>query len=286
MKKHISMILVIVIALSYLAIGGLSAVAGTAGSDLCQDAPSVGVPSNNAGTTSGATSDIAPSCDDGPGAPGVWYAVTGTGNTLTASLCNNTSYDSILDVYCGDCQNLTCVASDDDFCSPFGPSQVSWCSEAGVTYRILVNGFNGGTGNFELAISDDGSPCTPSVVCENGEGGACEEAQQAAQDAVDSGGPYRNHGKLVKTAAKAASPFLKSGAITEECDSCIVNQFARNIPIGEQEVCTDSPPPACCVYDDGGTCCEPPVTDPLCEGFGGGYLDLDCECGVKYPFCG
>jgi hypothetical protein len=216
--------------------------------DLCVDAIGVGVSSSNTGSTIGATDDGLAGCGDATSqsSPGVWYTVTGTGNTITASTCNMANFDTELSVWCGDCADLTCVAGNDDGdgCSGF-TSQVSWCSQAGATYQILVYGWAGATGGFTLGITDNGSPCEPTVVCE---GGSCEEAQIAAQDAVESGGPYRNHGKLVKTAAKAASPFLKSGAITEECDSCIVNQFARNIPIYEQEVCTDAPAPTgCCL---------------------------------------
>ena len=66
---------------------------------------------------------------------------------------------------------------------------------------------------------------------------ACGETQLAAQSAVSSGGPYKNHGKLVSTAAHVVSPAEKSGQITAECSSCIINQFARKIPIADQETC-------------------------------------------------
>ncbi len=67
----------------------------------------------------------------------------------------------------------------------------------------------------------------------------CGEVQVAAQDAVAAGGLYRNHGQLVRTAANVVSPSLEAGDITEECSSCIINQFARRIPIEEQEPCGD-----------------------------------------------
>jgi hypothetical protein len=49
--------------------------------------------------------------------------------------------------------------------------------------------------------------------------------------------PYRNHGQYVKAAAHAANPALEAGEITEACHSCIVSQFARSIPIVNQENC-------------------------------------------------
>jgi hypothetical protein len=65
----------------------------------------------------------------------------------------------------------------------------------------------------------------------------CGIAQQAAQDTVASGGPYKNHGQWVKTAVQEANLYLYDGTITEECHGCIVNQFAKNIPVEEQESC-------------------------------------------------
>jgi len=89
----------------------------------------------------------------------------------------------------------------------------------------------------------DDSLCAEGEICDI-ESGACIEAtftcgmaQLIVQEAVASGGPYRNHGQMVKTAAHAANPYLYEGAISEECHSCIVSQFARRIPIEQQEVC-------------------------------------------------
>jgi len=66
---------------------------------------------------------------------------------------------------------------------------------------------------------------------------ACGQVQLAAQSAVASGGPYRSHGALVSTAAAVVDASEVAGGITEECSSCIVNQFARRIPIPEQTAC-------------------------------------------------
>ena len=65
----------------------------------------------------------------------------------------------------------------------------------------------------------------------------CRLVQLDAQDAVAAGMPYKNHGQMVRTAANNQSPSLEAGYITEECSSCIMNQFARDIPIAEQEAC-------------------------------------------------
>jgi hypothetical protein len=68
---------------------------------------------------------------------------------------------------------------------------------------------------------------------------ACFEAQQAVQDEVgdEANPPYRNHGQYVSAATHAANVALTAGEITRACHGCIVSQFARSIPIANQESC-------------------------------------------------
>lgn len=166
--------------------------AGPAG-DLCQDAVGpLAIPSTTAGTTDGAGIDgAAPVCGTSISAPGVWYTVVGTGTTITASLCNgNTPFDSKLSVYCGTCDNLTCVTGIDDFCGL--QSEVSWCSQPGVLYYILVHGFGSASGPFELVLSEDGVSCTATVQCLPAGGccidGLCSILPETA--CLDAGGDY------------------------------------------------------------------------------------------------
>lgn len=92
----------------------------------------------------------------------------------------------------------------------------------------------------------------------------CREVQLEAQTAVVNGGPYKNHGKLVSTAAHVVSAAEDAGEITEECASCIMHQFARRIPIEQQTPCGPEP-------------CEfPPDTLP-----DGSYLDSCVSCSVS-----
>ena len=67
----------------------------------------------------------------------------------------------------------------------------------------------------------------------------CRELQVMVQTTVGNEDPaiYRNHGKYVSTVAKMVDPYLESGEIDSVCASCIVNQFARSIPVEEQEPC-------------------------------------------------
>ncbi len=137
--------------------------------DDCVDATPVDVPSLTIGTTIGATFDDAGFCGTSNTAPGVWYTVVGTGTTMTASFCQNggtADYDSKLSVYTGDCDMLLCVDGNDDSCGL--QSEVSWFGELGTTYRILVHGFGGGQGNFELALFEAAGP-PANDLCEDAE---------------------------------------------------------------------------------------------------------------------
>jgi hypothetical protein len=67
----------------------------------------------------------------------------------------------------------------------------------------------------------------------------CRDLQLMVQTEVGNEDPavYRNHGKYVSTVAKLVDPYLESGEIDSVCASCIVSQFARRIPVEEQELC-------------------------------------------------
>jgi hypothetical protein len=133
--------------------------------ELCENAIPVGVPSVTQGTTNSALVPVAPTCNGvSPTSPGVWYTVVGNGNTFTASLCDSWSeYDSKLSVYCGDCDDLICIDGNDDFCNVL--SEVTWCSQFGATYYILVHGYGGASGDFTLTLTDHYEVCTYDVGC-------------------------------------------------------------------------------------------------------------------------
>lgn len=142
--------------------------------DLCSAATAVAIPSVTAGTTVGATLDTAnaPTCVTTTTAPGVWYTVVGNGSTLRATTCPSlaagasASYDTKISVYCKDCATPTCITGNDDVtCSVTFRSAVTWCSQAGATYNILVHGFSSATGTFNLAVNDIGPACTSTIQC-------------------------------------------------------------------------------------------------------------------------
>lgn len=127
--------------------------------DDCAGAQALSVPDSVSGDTSPAAPDTAPTCGTTDGTAGaVWYSVIGTGQQITASLCGS-SFDTKIRVYTDGCGTLTCVAGNDDSCST--QSEVTWCSDVGVEYLILVHGFSGNAGAFTLDISDAGACPAP-----------------------------------------------------------------------------------------------------------------------------
>jgi len=144
--------------------------------DICEDAIGpLEVDSVTAGSTSGATADEPPDIDCGTSvtAPGVWYTVVGTGNTMTASTCNDgnpatgsAAYDTKISVYCADCEVKECIGGQDDDlanCSGFS-TKFDWPTQEGATYNVFVHGFSSQTGDFELAILDDDVPVPPGAA--------------------------------------------------------------------------------------------------------------------------
>jgi hypothetical protein len=141
--------------------------------DLCDDAIPVSVDSLTLGTTAGATIDSDfPTCGTAITSPGVWYEVTGNGAELTATTCPDLypgafgDYDTKISVYCADCADPLCVGGNDDVsCSQIFRSAVTWCSQMGATYYVLVHGFGGQSGDFGLGVYESASTCDVEVAC-------------------------------------------------------------------------------------------------------------------------
>jgi hypothetical protein len=210
------------------------------GNSFCQDVPEcsvectdptgpLSVPSMTQGSTTGARVAFAPVC--GPlfsfSSPGVWYTVTGTGNTLTATTCNSPdpSYDTQLAVYCNGCDTLTCIDGNDDAgCGPDGVlSTVTWCSEAGATYQILVHGFSTASGDFQLDISDDGVSCSTDPQC--APIGACCSADVCSLVTADAcgggGGTYQGDGTTCQEVTCGGPGGPGSEACGEAQQACL-----------------------------------------------------------------
>ena len=95
---------------------------------------------------------------------------------------------------------------------------------------------------------------------------ACGDAQEAAQEAVGAGGPFKNKGQTIKAAANVVGPLADSEDITEDCAGCILNKFAKGVGIEDQDSC--------------GSAGEP---DP---GFCNNVANLEESCGTPdFPRC-
>jgi len=126
--------------------------------DDCEGALPISCGDTVQGSTIGATVDtgVAPDCDTATTSPGVWYKwedTSGLASDVTVTTCSPvTQYDSKISVYTGECSNppLTCVAGNDDDCGL--QSTVNFSSDGNTTFYILVHGFGGATGDFELSL--------------------------------------------------------------------------------------------------------------------------------------
>ncbi|MEE2938925.1 MAG: hypothetical protein VX460_00940 [Planctomycetota bacterium] len=109
--------------------------------DTTSATPSVGAPARSCG---------------GSGAPiDVWYSFLALADgPASVSTCNLASYDSVLEIYSGDCGSLVPVTCNDDGpgCSGFS-SDAHFNATAGTTYFVRVFGYNQFTGAGHLFAS-------------------------------------------------------------------------------------------------------------------------------------
>ncbi|MBL0125997.1 MAG: hypothetical protein IPP83_00775 [Flavobacteriales bacterium] len=121
--------------------------------DVCNGALPMTCGQTVSGTTVGATGDTAPACGTDITAPGVWYTFEGEDAQITVSTCPNSAYDTRLNVYSGACDALVCVTGNDDIVGGVLCSNVVFNGTSGTTYHVLVQGYDGQTGDFELSVS-------------------------------------------------------------------------------------------------------------------------------------
>ncbi len=130
--------------------------------DLCDNAVGITAPQIIAGTTTAATLDdtsAAGFCGTGVTSPGVWYNLTpATSGHLTTTTCGpngSNNYDTKIHVFRGTCAAPVCVGGNDDSfdvgCTSLA-SKLTVPVTAGTTYRVLVSGFGGATGDFTLDV--------------------------------------------------------------------------------------------------------------------------------------
>lgn len=125
--------------------------------DLCQNAIPINLGDIIDGDTSLASSIGAPLLDCDSDFPfddtlgnGIWYTIDGTGETISLSTCNNADFDTKIDVFTGNCDDLVCLVGNDEGEGCFNTSELTFESEIGTTYYIYVSGYTNATGIFTL----------------------------------------------------------------------------------------------------------------------------------------
>ncbi|MBS0195258.1 MAG: hypothetical protein JSR77_00710 [Planctomycetes bacterium] len=174
--------------------------------DLNMDEPTAGYITPRSATVT------VPFCGVTAGSRSAWYKIVGNGNTLVATTDAGagTLTDTLIQVFCATngCSNLGCIGGDDD--SGAGLlSTLSFCSQNGAEYYVVVSGFSGGTGTFRVAVNDSGAPCTGAIACV-ATGACCLPDSQtceqlSAADCEARGGTYQGDNVPCSTSTDGTS---------------------------------------------------------------------------------
>ena len=141
------------------------------GGDTVDDATEItSLPYNNSGTTDGYMDDYDEACPyTGSTSPDVVYSYTaGDDMYIDISLCGDlTDYDTKLYVYENEVGNA--IACNDDECPGFISELSQVALMGGNTYYIVVDGYGGGSGMYEIDVTEGATPGDPPAndVCEN-----------------------------------------------------------------------------------------------------------------------
>jgi hypothetical protein len=181
------------------------------------------------GTTSG-PSQLSGSCGATQTAPEQVYRWTPTvSGTASFETCGTgTNFDTVLYVREGDCRNSGDLSCNDDApCatanSPDQASHISLAVTAGQTYFIVVDGYNGGFGNFSLKVTP---PAGTVVGDSDGDGVAdasdnCPSLANPGQQDGDGDG----RGDACDNCASLANPGQEDGdtdGVGDLCDELCV----------------------------------------------------------------
>lgn len=267
------------------------------GGNTCAEAVALTIPATVRGNTVGAgDNDPGAQCALGSSdpyegfntAPDEWYTITGTGDSITVSLCSGyTAYDTQIAVFCSDdCANFTCVAGNDDATCTFSGlrSTARFCSELGRTYYVVVDGWGAGSGNFELIITL-GAPCTTPVDC--APEGRCCYLDNGAPACVDNlsaecaalNGQWND----AASCATIPCPVGRCCYVDNGVGACETNtQLECNALGGTWNgtvTCESTPCPVarCCYDDNGTTACVNEIIE-VCNTLSGVWTSgLTCE---------
>ncbi|MGB0929781.1 MAG: T9SS type A sorting domain-containing protein, partial [Chitinophagales bacterium] len=134
--------------------GGTNVECGPCG-DFCINALEIQCGDVVSGDNNNNTADDLPANCGGVSAPaeGAWYVFEGIGGDVELSTDNaGTFLDTNIQVYSGDCDNLTCVGGNEDINTFNFQSEFAFNSTLGTDYYIYVSGWNGSQDIYELSI--------------------------------------------------------------------------------------------------------------------------------------
>lgn len=115
------------------------------------------------------------------GNQGAWFSVKGNGKVLTATLSGQVPNDITMHVYCDGCMTQTCTGTYSDFDYASGLWAISWCSEPGRSYTLLVSSRHSAA--FDLVIESGGLGCA-ARACDDATGHTCSLAREIADGQV------------------------------------------------------------------------------------------------------
>ncbi len=120
-------------------------------------------------------------------------------------------------------------------CEPVSSGSSTACLPAG-TYEVTVSdpGFFGHSAAEIAAENMCPAGFTQTFDTSDVSGCDCAEVQKGVILLVPDESTFKNHGQYVSTAANTLDSIA---VVSEECHSCIINQFARSIPQGEMVSC-------------------------------------------------
>jgi|GEM_PF-5819123 PKD repeat protein len=132
----------------------------TPANDVCGSAQAITCgPTYFGNTEAGMIDEFNISCDPSgvPASPGVWYAFTGTGDSVVVTTCHDTTnFNTVLHVFTGPCSALVCMAgnnNDTDCPIDDANATVSFVSQLGQVYYILLNGDGAEAGTYGLTAT-------------------------------------------------------------------------------------------------------------------------------------
>ncbi len=131
----------------------------------------------------------------------VWFTFTGDGNEYTIQTYNcdldNLNGDTQMSLLEGGCDGDEIECDDDSGAGLL--SSITLETVAGQEYTLLVDGWNGSSGDFCIAFSSGGVP----------ENDFCEDATEIVLDAVN--GPYSNASATATDLVAAGSCWIETG---------------------------------------------------------------------------